>query len=824
MPDNSKVNVRRPDGTMISVTPDAADKLEVLGYKRETEGESNQRLNEQQRTEDYSGGMQGVAAFGEGIASGASLGLYDWAADKLGFDTAERAEYNPGKRLAGEIVGGVGGAIALGPEGALKDLGSLTPVGQLVRGADTLSEATGLGRIGTAAVKGAAEGAGFGAGGAISHDSLSGDGLSSEHILAGIGWGALFGAGLSAGGATLARGSERIAARVAAEGEGVEGAISRSTIERAIPQEEWSGLRSSVDALAKASTSIADNTSKLIQDATAAAGQETRGLGPGGMELLKLRGGGDDVLSAAVAEGKLATPEIQAVKKAYKAASRAVEEGEPEKIKEALNQYREAIGSANQAHNFGVEVPFATGPIEHLAGLAADHAGKAGADAFQKVADLRAIGEALSGFPRTSRGWLSLTGEQAENLHAGLGKALASQVPELSALSDSMGGAIQRINEVMGTQGANPVDALTSGWKTLREARTKAILSDMKQVMGRDATAASRQGTLARIFKMGASRQASRVAREMGGGIIGSSAAYQGTGALMDMLSGRPGKALFGAALGVKQVVQRRIRDAVVALQPVYSAVENHGGSAHFFDQAGKKHDSLSIKLDGTLDNEGGTPAQMAIRRTKEIADNARGARDALYKALQPMHLAGLPSLAEGLHKSAVSQFQALMDFIPKDPGTQISMGKSLWEPDKQAIARLRDGLTVFHDGVGSVERMLSNTTGAVTPALAEALRAFHPEIYQDIRSDVMTKASGWDINTDLHTQANIGLLLDIPMHSTQRPEWIAAQQMMYQQRNQPGKPKSSSGGGGSGAGNSMATPAQMVTINMGPASMTNKN
>jgi hypothetical protein len=87
---------------------------------------------QQVEAEKYAGFGQGAAAFGEGVAQGATLGGYGAIAPALfgeeyGQERLARAEHRPGLELAGEITGAVGSALASGGAGGTAGVARFLP-------------------------------------------------------------------------------------------------------------------------------------------------------------------------------------------------------------------------------------------------------------------------------------------------------------------------------------------------------------------------------------------------------------------------------------------------------------------------------------------------------------------------------------------------------------------------------------------------------------------------------------------------------------------------------------------------------------------------
>lgn len=194
-----RINLIRPDGKVVSVTRGDAELLIGLGYRPETPEEADVKVAQAQRAEDYGGIGQGVIAAGEGLVSGLLPGSDYLMADEA---TRARAELHPTARFFGELAGNL--VPVLGQENAL--LGKL-PGAVISKGTTRGAEAV-LGKgLASKVVGGAAEGALWGGASEVTASSLSGDPLTAEGILAGMGLGAAFGGGAN----VLAHGFERAA-------------------------------------------------------------------------------------------------------------------------------------------------------------------------------------------------------------------------------------------------------------------------------------------------------------------------------------------------------------------------------------------------------------------------------------------------------------------------------------------------------------------------------------------------------------------------------------------------------------------------------------
>lgn len=179
------------------------------GFVAESSAQRSERLAGDVRQEVFGGAGGQVVAGAAGLARGATLGLSDAAARALYGD--EASLFLRGVRDANPLtstVTEIGGALAP----TLLSGGAALPAGLASRAGASVAqlgaEAGVAGKIGAAALGGAAEGALVGAGAGVTELALSGDPLTLEHVASTLSSNALYGAAFGAGGGALGKGVE----------------------------------------------------------------------------------------------------------------------------------------------------------------------------------------------------------------------------------------------------------------------------------------------------------------------------------------------------------------------------------------------------------------------------------------------------------------------------------------------------------------------------------------------------------------------------------------------------------------------------------------
>lgn len=759
---DQKVNLVRPDGSVLQATQEQAGRLRLLGYQEENPDDRFDRNVEEGKSNYYSTTGQKVLAGAEGFGSSLTLGASDylWGDD----DTENRAKYNPGSRMAGEALGalvplvvgdgaGFAGLAKDAAEGIEGGSGLARGVGSVARSAVEYSP-SGLVTKGAAAVlgegngllpavmRGAAEGAVYGGTNEADHAYLSGDPLTAEAVLHGVGWGALFGAGLGAVGAGAEKAGAHFSQEVKASGELTSGAEQTAKVS----EEAYGQLHSEIQGL----------KSSLKGSLTQADAMVNEGLS----RIDDLRSGmtGDSIDRVGAS-----------LKAAYSKASTAIEKGDSVAAESALSSYESSAAQIAKK----MDLPDATGVKQALSDLK----------------DMRSVHKELGTIPKTASEFKAMTPAKAERVFATL-----DQAQKLSAdpiMGKAVGDAIAKYNTAVGLNAAG-TDGLKASWELLRKAPMKAEAagggSSLAQkvvgtIVGAKAGSAMRKATGSEMLGLGAYKAAKSF---FTGG----------------------GSTLASGLMGARNAVLGKVRQIGADYLP---------GIGRAAQSLGPKIEPLAVKLDGSLDNSTKDQRQLALNRVQEINRAAPHVADTLYRAVEPLK-ATQPVLAPALHQTAMAAFTALQGMAPKDPGA-ISKLKTLWKPDPSQADVLKRQLQVFHDPVTAADDMLKS--GRFDPVKVEALQTFSPEIYQQLRVSMMERVTQPDIMAKMTygDQVVVSALLDIPIHSSMASQFIAGQQQMFTQRNQPlATPKVSMPGGSNGgrpsgpANNKDSTASQRIT------------
>lgn len=748
-------NVRlvRPDGSVFDVDASKAGKFEVLGYRPQTQEEYVAQESAKGQENYWSSGKQKFYTAIEGVTSGLTLGGSDLLLDAAGAeDFKTRGQYNPGTRIASEIAGSL---LPLVPGlGALK---AASPAGLLLRGGEAAEAglaARGVGKAVSRGVQGAIEGAGFGAASALTDATLSGDPLTVEAVSAGLGFGALFGGGLSAlGGAVVGRAEARAAKAAAAEAA------------EAATQDAWKAFRGSVGDLS-------ENVGKITKaiDATEGVVREAKDISNKFLRPLDLTGENFGALRGARQHAMRALGGMQAAARA----------GDAVEMRAWQEVFQKQV--AQIAEGTGMKAP-AMAPL-------IDMNAKFSVNAAQDAATLAASSKYLKEFPATLDEFARTSPAKADKLIGAVDSVMGINRAEFAGLQEGIKQGVANLSERMGVVVDGPVSTQLRG-----------LFAAAKSAVKEGTEAAVKKGGLPWVVaatnrgaQYAAGGAASRLAA--GAGTIGRTVAYEG------------GRKLIQALLGMKAFVVGSVADAASTWAP---------RAARAAKPVGTRLESLRVRLDGSEDKGSKDAAALMAARSQEIRDSAGSIRDILYKNVQGLaeyH----PELAASLHAHEVKKFQFILNKLPRDPGLAINRMNSLWKPSPVEMEKFSRYYEVFHNPHAVMTAVLRGSR--VLPEWAEGLKEMYPALWTDLRFNMLNRLGDPKVRSKMSysEQVNIGMLLDIPIHSTMMPQFIVNQQQMYMDRNQPLSipPQSGMEGGGGRppgpANDPRASSAQRVT------------
>lgn len=439
-----------------------------------------------------------------------------------------------------------------------------------------------------------------------------------------------------------------------------------------------------------------------------------------------------------------------------------------------------------------------------------------GIKAAEEVANMTAIKGVLSKFPKTAEEFAGMTSKKVEQLSAALDRFNGLNSAEMSGVKDGLKDALESLKQgigikVEGTMG----EQLREIHGLLKEARSARAAESVRMAKEGEALweRSSKADNRASQVRMNRDEDVVRNVRAAGGKVpwaprylAGHAMASQFNTGLGKSMAYVGGSWLVSRLMGLKGAVMGSISEKANAWLP------RIGRATKFI---GPRVEPLMTRLDGMEEKRRAERTELMRRRAKEVAEAAPAVRDTLYRAVQPLAISS-PELAAAMHAHSVDRFQFLLSKMPKDPGLAYSNLQSIWKPDPVATEKFARYYEVFHNPVAVVVRALQ--TGRITLEAADGLKNMNPELFTYLRTSLIERLAHPEVQKRMsyEDQVHLGVLLDLPVHSSMDPRFIASQQQMYTERNKPLEmnPRIQPGGGAgrpSGPGPN-ATAAQRAT------------
>lgn len=282
-------------------------------------------------------------------------------------------------------------------------------------------------------------------------------------------------------------------------------------------------------------------------------------------------------------------------------------------------------------------------------------------------------------------------------------------------------------------------------------------------------------------------RGASKGARQLGLGIVGSGVAYELGGTAADMAMG----GMFAATLsGGRTGHVGRIRDKVRKATPVIG---------RGLKTTSPRIGTLAVRIDGTVDGSARNDAKTTRKRIEEFNAVSPNIQNLAYQVAEPL-VGQQPELAKAIYDTVVSAYKAVQTFLPKDPGNVFSKGVSTWVPSPIQTIQTGKALAVYHDPVGTIEKLIDSKVP--DPFTTKVLAAVWPASYTEFQSELLLKLSDPSFmkSLDYGAQVYYSQITGVPIHSSMTSRSIAQIQNMYQQELENTN-KAGPGGGSSGGG-----------------------
>lgn len=260
--------------------------------------------------------------------------------------------------------------------------------------------------------------------------------------------------------------------------------------------------------------------------------------------------------------------------------------------------------------------------------------------------------------------------------------------------------------------------------------------------------------------------------------------------------SGRAAKA--GQDMAFREAVNAAVKQEVAAKARVTGSVDKLATGKPNKYSTGP---AMSAVL-GILSGDGSDSKATDHEKFKTIQSNLSRfitAPDAVmenaYEALKPMQ-ALHEDIADMAEMTLWQQLEYLYEHMPKDPGTMVKLGESMWQPTDRELFEF----TMVATGVVAPFDVLDMIAdGFVPPQAAHALAATNPEIFSLAQRELVSRLDEIRENATYNQLIALGLAFQVPLEPTTDPRYVAfvQEQFASQELNPPapagGDSKSSS-------------------------------
>lgn len=806
--DESSVDyLTKMGGWRVETPDDFADKTYVASAKREY---------------DTIGGA--VTAFGEGVVSGATLGLADPLMDDEA--TRWRSEFNPIARGAGEITGIVAPAVLTGGEGALAAGARFTPAGAVARGAEKVGEGIVKRRVGQLAVAGTLEGVGQ-ATGSLVGQALAGDEVTPEAITHELGMGALFGLGGGIAARGIEMGVDKLRRVVSAADEkaamgavddllgeqaprsplydspsayqynkSVKGAIKDADdlIGKRLDQaahefETWGNLADDINAGIPDEAAIAmENGTGPLRPRDTADIRTPRKPGtaevtpsqvvdsvdaPAQTAKLRVEAAPEDDLAAVMVDagdtGPLRTVRLREPTVALRSPTKSLRPQLDEVVKAAETAGTEELedvartmfdGRIPDDNAFGHEV-FRRGQ-DIMGMIKARQALKELPDLSLDSISKMSLDE-VSGVAKQLDVIAKYAPDAAAQLDSSMRDALGKAAPGLKDFEalDVLG--YHKVSEDAVGKLAEVHDSaknVVALWSTIRALEDGAGKAAGKSV----AKAAIEAGKEAATNKGLLSKAKDFVVKKAAGKALGAMAGGAAMGPVGYVVGWAVSDALMGgakAANGVSKTITASKRRALLATAKGLKALTGRGRPAAVAHMGTRDKLAAPISLSDTTHEETRNPQELVARRIEQASFAASSAgRERLADVLTPLR-AKSPDLAAAMETDARRRAEYLARFAPRKPAWAAQMGTQ-WQYPQDQVDRFA---SVYRAVTQPVSVLEDFANGSLTPDAAAAWRETSPGMYKMVAQFVMEHFDPSEASYG--ERFNVSMLLGAPMDPT---------------------------------------------------------
>lgn len=270
-------------------------------------------------------------------------------------------------------------------------------------------------------------------------------------------------------------------------------------------------------------------------------------------------------------------------------------------------------------------------------------------------------------------------------------------------------------------------------------------------------------GKMARaIFTRAGAGVAAQKAGSMASGLGGS------TRALLQGGAAAAGYNVFGAIADSVQGIATSTGRASAAINGAVDAIATGAKRAQRLTPT---FGALAAKLsmDGVEEKDPRKAFEKVADTLARYAVNPEQANAQMYESLKPLQGVS-PHLADELEVKAGLTFQYLYDQMPKDPGTMMFLGKSMWQPTDRELYEFNARMLGALNPTAAIQGIAD---GVIPPQAAEALRETNPRMFAKFQNDLMSRADELRANCAYPKLCALGIAFDVPLHPTTEGRYV---------------------------------------------------
>jgi hypothetical protein len=141
-------------------------------------------------------------------------------------------------------------------------------------------------------------------------------------------------------------------------------------------------------------------------------------------------------------------------------------------------------------------------------------------------------------------------------------------------------------------------------------------------------------------------------------------------------------------------------------------------------------------------------------------------ARDQIARQLEPI-AAVSPVLADRIEATQARKLEYLAAALPKSPGLGMQIGRDTWRPSDFEIAAFARKVAAVEDPASVIERVAD---GSLTPEDAEALRSVYPELFADMRRQIVERLPELREGLPYQRRLMLSIFFGVPVDPAMEP------------------------------------------------------